>query len=222
VSCLVRVGYNGPVLTQAGKLFTCQTFESVVEIESPNAGTPQADTYLDRYSGDFSLIQNGLWANTSNITSHADGIESVVAPLDPQSQIYTIPGRPQFDPTSVYPTSSTTKSTYTLETGAIPQIVFAGQNFPANTNCITVDIYSVYEIIPDPTMGFIAREEVFDIGSGDYEAMAKAVHAVPKTREANASAKKAGFFGKAASLLERVVKSPLTGQVVSTLLGALA
>jgi hypothetical protein len=220
VSCMIRVGYNGSVLNQSGKLFACHTFEDRVVMESPTAVSPQVDSYVDRYSSDFSLVRNGLWSDSANITSSADGLESIYAPLDPTSKIYCAVGRPQFDPTTTYPVSGNSLTSY-VDTGASPQILFAGQNFPVNTNCITVEIYSIYEVIPDPTLAFITKNEDFSLDTASFEKIAAEVNKQPKVRAANTSSGKQGFFGKAANLLEKVVKSPLTQTVVSSILSAL-
>jgi len=218
VSCLMKVTYNGSVLNQSGKLFACHTFENTVTLGGPTAtGT---DSALDRYSVDFSLVRNGLWSDVVNVTAHAEGIELLYAPLDPTAQAYVSVGKPQFDSVPSYP-STTVTTNFTMDDGAQSQFIVAGQNFPASTNCINIEIYTTYEVIPDPTAGFMASQEAFSLNTSDYEYLAKTVSQSPKVRPVKENFSINKLLNKGKDLLEKVAKHPLTGLVIDSIKSAL-
>lgn len=181
VGVLVKVSYNGSVLNQSGKLFGCYTFETAITVGGPTSAA--TDGNLDRYSSNFSLIRNGLWNQEVNITKDADGIEMIYVPLDPISASYAGAGD-NFYTKAPYPTAASSLTNTGLDI-VTPQFVIAGNNFPANANCISLDIYSVFEVIPDPTGAFMASNDTHKISGADSELVADYINKIPKIRSSN-------------------------------------
>jgi hypothetical protein len=146
VSCLIKVSYNGNVLNQSGTLVSCAVFDpmtpAIGTAASPVTGYSNAN--IDRY-GVFSLISNGLWNETVNITKDSEGLEALFVPIDPDD--FT------FDRTGTFKGSSKSAAgTFVLGSEGAPiSYVVAGKNLPVSTNCIIVDVYTNYEVIADAT-----------------------------------------------------------------------
>lgn len=158
VSALIKVTYNGSVLNQAGTMISCATFDPmfVAVGNSATAVSTHADTLVDRF-GNFSLIANGLWNNTVNITETAGGIECLYVPIDPDDYLFERTG---------YYYGNTNLSTGTFQAqseGAHINYVVAGRNLPASAQCILVDIYYNYEVIADPSAAPILRSAYDDV-----------------------------------------------------------
>lgn len=181
VGVLCKVSYNGSVLNQSGKLFGCYTFETAITMGGPTSAG--ADSNLDRFSSNFGLVRNGLWNNEVNVTKDAEGLEMIYVPLDPLSSTYVAAGD-SFYTRSPYPTAATT-TTHTGIDQVTPQFVIAGNNFPANTNCISLDMYALYEVIPDPTGAYLASQDIHKMNSQDYEKVNTYINDVSKVRSSN-------------------------------------
>jgi len=153
VSAMIKVSYNGSVLNQSGTMLSCCTQDPLVV---GNTGAAVSDTLVDRF-GNFSLIANGLWNNTINITKDSEGIECLFVPMDPEDLIFDRAGYYQ----GVAMSGSAGNITSPSSSGAPINYVIAGRNFPTS-QCIVVDIYSNYEVVADPTSAPILRSSVDD------------------------------------------------------------
>jgi len=146
VSALIRVSYNGSVLNQAGTMLSCAVFDSLPIAVLTSAVT---DDRIDRY-GNFSIIQNGLWNKTTDITNSSSGLECLYIPMDPDDFMFQ-----QVD--TYYGTSIGGGLSYPDAEGAHINYILCGKNLPANTSCILVDVYYNWEVIADPTSAPILR-----------------------------------------------------------------
>jgi replicative DNA helicase len=160
VSALIKIQYNGPVLNQSGTMLSCITFDStrIVIGNSSNSVTSFAEPLMDRFCN-FSLIANGLWNQTVDVTTNGHGLEAIYVPMDPIDVAFDrISGYYGTIPTAAGPISPAPES-------APQTYVFAGRNMPPSTSCILVDVYYNFEVIADPTVAPILRASTSDVPS---------------------------------------------------------
>lgn len=177
VSAILKVKYNGSVLNQAGTMVSCATYDNIpvynlVAGEKPSAETillhpaisPKSEIFA-RYS-DFSLIRNGLWNYSQNITADANGLECLYVPTDPTSNMF-------YDLASYYGStlsridnvqqSSTTigqSESIVGDSGAQLSYVVAGYNLPKSETCLQVEVYANFEVIADPSVAPLLRSSL--------------------------------------------------------------
>lgn len=177
VSAILKVKYNGSVLNQAGTMVSCATYDNLpvynlVAGESPSAEvlllhpaySPKS-TVFSRYS-DFSLIRNGLWNYSQNITADANGLECLYVPTDPTSNMF-------YDLASYYGSTLSKvedikQSTTTIgqseaiigDSGAQLSYVVAGYNLPKNETCLQIEVYANFEVIADPSVAPLLRSSL--------------------------------------------------------------
>jgi hypothetical protein len=133
-------------------MLSCATFDPL-EAAAGNAAQAVnlwAQSLVDRF-GNFSLISNGLWNKTINITAESEGLECLYVPMDPDDHMFQKIGTYYGE---TYP--ATGKIPPDTE-GAHIGYVIAGRNFPASTSCIIANVYYNYEVIADPTSAPILR-----------------------------------------------------------------
>lgn len=147
VSALARISYNGSVLNQAGTMLSCAVFDKFPIIA---ASAPFNSNLVDRY-GNFSLIQNGLWNRTQDITSDSRGLEALYVPMDPDDFMFQ-------NVDTFYGTDITAGVENKPDNeGAHVNYLFCGKNLPASSSCILVDFYYNFEVIADPSSAPILR-----------------------------------------------------------------
>lgn len=177
VSALLRVKYNGSVLNQAGTMISCATFDSLPVYTAKSVSSVNDANYClthippdanrARYT-DFSLIRNGLWNYSVNITADANGIECLYVPTDPTSNIF-------YDLASYYGTTLTKITPLAATTAGDPygyveaqvgdfgsqlNYMVAGYNLPQNLNCIQVEVFYNFEVISDPSVAPLLRSTI--------------------------------------------------------------
>lgn len=177
VSAILKVKYNGSVLNQAGTMISCATYDNIPVHNVVSSGvtaadvimtTPtlaQQDTIFSRYT-DFTLIRNGLWNYSQNITADANGLECLYVPTDPTSNMF-------YDLASYYGSTlskieNVTQSSTTIgmsesiigDGGAQLSYVVAGHNLPKNETCIQVEVYANFEVIADPSVAPLLRSSL--------------------------------------------------------------
>jgi hypothetical protein len=155
------VTYEGALLNQSGKFFSCATYEpmSVKVFAALNQTDPAADKY-----GDFSLIRNGLWNNSLDVTSPQHGIECLWVPTDGTDYFFqrfvTYYGTALSSLDTLYSPSND---------GAHINYVDCGTGLPPTAN-VRVEVFANFELIADPnTAPFLAQvnEDVWDSKSVD-------------------------------------------------------
>lgn len=177
VSALIKVKYNGSVLNQAGTMISCATFDSLPVYNAKSVSSNLDANYclsyipLDenraRYT-DFSLIRNGLWNYSVNITADANGIECLYVPTDPTSNIF-------YDLASYYGTTLTKTTPLAQQVSGDPygyveaqvgdfgsqlNYMIAGYNLPPKVNCIQVEVFYNFEVISDPSVAPLLRSTI--------------------------------------------------------------
>lgn len=105
-------------------------------------------------------ISNGLWAKNCNVTEPNQGISCLHIPTDPSSEIFqplgTYFGHPQPTGNKVWATTSDLfKETVlpediTGDQGSQLCFLVCGHGMPASTECVNLQIYYNFEIIPTP------------------------------------------------------------------------
>jgi len=155
VSALLKVSYNGNVLNQAGTMVSCATFDpfNVATGTTTTAVSTLSNTNADRF-GVFTLITNGLWNKSTNITNDSEGLECLYVPIDPDDLMFQKTG-------AFYGSNPPTSATYLPPDteGAHINYVVAGRNMPSATSCILVNIYYNFEVIADPSSAPILRTD---------------------------------------------------------------
>lgn len=162
VSAILKVSYNGSVLNQSGTMLGCATFDPFA-IMAAGAFTNQVDTLVDRYAN-FSLIQNGLWNQSINITKDSEGLECLYVPTDPDDFTFQRAG-------TYYGSTITSNVLISPDAeGAHIQYIVAGRNLPASASSIIVDLYYNFEVIADPTSAYVLRGSIDQVyNSGDRQ-----------------------------------------------------
>jgi hypothetical protein len=160
VSAIIKVSYNGSVLNQAGTIISCATFDPL-QAATGNAGglvSSISDSLVDRF-GNFSIITNGLWNTSIDITNNSNGVECLYVPTDPSDYTFVRQGR-------FYTTAAIQSGLIAAPSdGAHINYIVAGRNFPASASCIMVNVYYNYEVVADPTSAPFLRsapDTVFD------------------------------------------------------------
>lgn len=159
VSALIKVKYNGSVLNQSGTMYSCATFDQIEVISGFN-NQQNVNMSASRFS-DFSLVRNGLWNRTVNITSDADGIECLYVPMDPTDiTFYPIGDYYGLGIDDVNGTGETKFIRQISTEGAHVNYVIAGQNLPKSISCIYIEVYANFEVIADPQSAPVIRSSI--------------------------------------------------------------
>jgi hypothetical protein len=177
VSALIRVSYTGKLLDQSGKFYSCATYDALPTTvqQTGTVGTSQS-ALVDRF-GDFSLIKNGLWNTTIDVTSPNHAIECLWVPTDNYNYIfhkYNTYGGTELAPPDT-PISPSYDSSYL-------GYLIACQGLPVSTPCITVETWYNYEVIADPSAAPYMSHSVDDVWDQEsHEKFSKAVSNEVKT-----------------------------------------
>lgn len=160
VSALIKVKYNGSVLNQSGTMYSCATFD---QIEVASGYINQLTAPGAARFGDFSLVRNGLWNRSVNITSDADGIECLYVPMDPTDVVFYPIGDYYGlgeDETLNAGQPSNLGTRQKSTEGAHVNYVIAGQNLPPGVSCVYVEVYANFEVIADPQSAPVIRSSI--------------------------------------------------------------
>lgn len=159
VSALIKVKYNGSVLNQSGTMYSCATFDQIAVSSGYN--DPLQPNVTAKRFGDFSLIRNGLWNRTVNITSDADGIECLYVPMDPTDMTFYPIGDYYGLGSDDEIAQADKKTLRQISTeGAHVNYVIAGQNLPQSASCIYIEVYANFEVIADPQSAPVIRSSI--------------------------------------------------------------
>lgn len=159
VSALIKVKYNGSVLNQSGTMYSCATFDQIA-VSSGYHDPLHPNVTVNRF-GDFSLVRNGLWNRTVNITSDADGIECLYVPMDPTDMTFYPVGDYYGLGSDSVISEGTKKTLRQISTeGAHVNYVIAGQNLPPSSSCIYIEVYANFEVIADPQSAPVIRSSI--------------------------------------------------------------
>lgn len=159
VSALIKVKYNGSVLNQSGTMYSCATFDQI-EVASGYNDSLITNAAAGRF-GDFSLVRNGLWNRSVNITSDADGIECLYVPMDPTDVTFYPIGDYYGLGSDIEIGAGANRVLKQISTeGAHVNYVIAGQNLPTSASCIYIEIYANFEVIADPQSAPVIRSSI--------------------------------------------------------------
>jgi hypothetical protein len=118
------------------------------------------------------IISNGIWAKNVNITKDANGITAIFIPTDPMDEIFCKPGtfygekveNPDAQCGGPYATSCLYS-----DKGARLNYLFNIQGIPGdNTNPITVETYTTWEVIPTNQSASTLRNSSSQIVTSEY------------------------------------------------------
>lgn len=183
VSALLKVSYNGAVTAQSGTMYSCAVMAPmpvcIVGTNNEDALDPalySAEAILkDSKSssraqyGDFDIIRNGTWNYSHSITADARGIECLYVPMDPSAhQFYnngTYFGDEGDETWREYQVEHVINNGYVTECvsqlkpefGTQLNYVVCGQNLPIGVECVQVEIFYNFEVVPTPRTAPVLR-----------------------------------------------------------------
>jgi hypothetical protein len=201
VSSKIKISFRGSVLNQGGTIMAAATFQGppglIVNTGDDNkikTNTQQRDaTWADLFKvslGDsFSekemspfeekIISNGIWARNVNITKDANGITAIFIPTDPMDEIFCKPGT--FYGEKVDNKDAACNGPYATaclysDKGARLNYLFNIQGIPGeNSNPITVETYTTWEVIPTSQSASTLRNSASQISSKYHEKIKEAI-----------------------------------------------
>jgi len=173
VSAKIKISFRGPILQQGGTIMAAATFQGAPgliaktnddnviyrnqsekqatwgDIFAVSMGSQYDPNKLSPF--DEKVISNGIWAKNVNITQDANGITAIFVPTDPMDEIFYKPGTFYGEAvdkdTPIVGDYGTT--CLTSDKGAKLSYVFNIQGLHIqNTNPITVETYTTWEVLP--------------------------------------------------------------------------
>ena len=188
VASEARLSYNGAVLNQAGIMYSAVHYEPASVAVKGSSGTGAVTNIsngdIDKFSSNFQLVKQSLWNKTVNLTSHGEGVSHLWTPT--QSYDYTFPGYSQGSSTNftycVGPlgfnnTNTIAASKVSQGTGsAVRQFMWACTNLPPSSTCLILDIYEIYEAIPESEAINILQVRTSDLDLEDQKSGQRNFH----------------------------------------------
>jgi hypothetical protein len=185
VASEARLSYNGAVLNQSGIMYSAVHYEpaSVAVKGSSGAGTITSISNgdVDKFSSNFQLVKQSLWNKTVNITSHGEGISHLWTPTS--SLDYSFPGYSQgssgnftycVGPLGFNNTNTISASKIGQGTGsAVRSFMWAATNLPPSATCLLLDLYEIYEAIPESEAINILQVRPSEMDHDDHKILTK-------------------------------------------------
>jgi hypothetical protein len=199
VSSKIKISFRGPILNQGGTIMAAATFQgppgvicnsaddNKIMTNTQQKNATWADLFKVSLGNSFSekdmspfeekIISNGIWAKNVNITKDANGITAIFIPTDPMDEIFCKPGtfygekidNPEATCNGPYATSCLYS-----DKGARLNYLFNIQGIPGdNTNPITVETYTTWEVIPTNQSASTLRNSASTINNTAYYATIK-------------------------------------------------
>ena len=158
--------YTGNVFNRQGSVFAGVHYEPATIAVKGAVGSGSipsiANSNVDRFSSNLGLVKNQLWAETRNISEGQTQISYVWTPDSPSNLLYA--GYiPSTSTVGVVLNSTVGNAVNTADNaqtkvnygsssnthGPDRQINYFYQGLPPSSQCIRIDIYELYEYIPD-------------------------------------------------------------------------
>lgn len=230
VACEARISYNGPLLNQSGTCYSCVHYEKAQVAYKGIIGAgsiaSQTNTFVDRFSANYQLVKQGLWNQSINIAQHGEGVSHLWTPTSYDD--YNFPGYVTVTlnafSTLVGNTSfgvannSAAGVQAAANNDTTRQFAWAFNNMPASSKCLILEIYEIYEAIPDSSAVSIVST------SDDY--MDSSAHSMLKSTIANNPEllhpteskypNKKGFLSKVVDTVKSISKSLDWAAIAST------
>jgi hypothetical protein len=194
VSSKIKISFRGPILNQGGTIMAAATFQGPpgiicksgddnrIKTNTQQENATWADLFKISLGSSFNdkemspfeekVISNGIWAKNVNITKDANGITAIFIPTDPMDEIFCKPGtfygekvdNPNYQCNGPYATSCLYS-----DKGARLNYLFNIQGIPGdNTNPITVETYTTWEVIPTNLSASTLRNSASVIDNTQY------------------------------------------------------
>jgi len=194
VSSKIKISFRGPILNQGGTIMAAATFQgppgvicktgddNKIKTNTTQENATWADLFKISLGSSFSdkemspfeekIISNGIWAKNVNITKDANGISAIFIPTDPMDEVFCKPGtfygekvdNPESQCNGPYATSCLYS-----DKGARLNYLFNIQGIPGdNTNPITVETYTTWEVIPTNQSASTLRNSASNIDNTQY------------------------------------------------------
>ena len=195
--------YNGKLLEQSGTMFSCVHYEpSCIAVKGPSGTgilTTVTNSNVDRLSSDFTLIKQGLWNSTIDLTNHGAGITHIWTPSSPLDYMFTGTSGTNGSESNVVNgnilvtvSSTANAQSNTTTYGSVRQFVWAAENLPASVNCLLFEVHEVYEYIPDISMVGILKPSTDRPTATEYNEVIKEGFVQPETRPTIVTGKQIG------------------------------
>jgi hypothetical protein len=200
VSSKIKISFRGPILNQGGTIMAAATFQGPPGIIAntdddgrikTNGQQRDAtwadlfkvslgDTFNEKEMSPFEekIISNGIWAKNVNITKDANGITAIFIPTDPMDEIFCKPGTFYGEKVISETPVNGPRATSCLysDKGARLNYLFNIQGIPGdNTNPITVETYTTWEVIPTNQSASTLRNTASQLGSNYYNIIKNAI-----------------------------------------------
>lgn len=177
VSAKLKVTYIGSVLNKSGMMYACATYDQTPALVGISGdfgdlmifedvfGNPidwTSDLYADSIPGrtlasmNEQAISNGIWNKCLNITNSSQGMSCLHIPTDPINEIFypvgtyfgnKIANRHPIGSSSQLRSQAVPES-FSSSSGAQLCYLMCGHGLPANTECVNIQVYYNYEVIP--------------------------------------------------------------------------
>jgi hypothetical protein len=203
VSAKLKVTYIGSLLNKAGMMYACATYDQTPVVYGYSTGTNQLmkllqtnGTEYDWSTGDTTMattyrnmseqtISNGVWNRSLNVTSNNQGMTCLHIPTDPVNEIFYPIG-------SYFGNSYSQGTAYSvprLEDCAIPSsltsssgaqlcYLVCGHGLPPGTECINLQVYYTFEVIPTQLSAPFLRAPKDNFSPGERDLVRKVVQTV--------------------------------------------
>lgn len=193
VSSKIKISFRGPILNQGGTIMAAATFQGppgiICNSDDDNrilTNTLQKDatwgdlfaislgsSYSNKDMSPFEekIISNGIWAKNVNITKDANGITAIFIPTDPMDEIFCKPGTFYGEKVETNAQCAGPHATSCLysDKGARLNYLFNIQGIPGdNTNPITVETYTTWEVIPTNQSASTLRNSASSLQNNQY------------------------------------------------------
>lgn len=194
VSSKIKISFRGPVLNQGGTIMAAATFQGPpgvlanteddcrIKTNTMQQDATWGDLFAVSLGNSFNdkdmtpfeekIISNGIWAKNINITKDANGISAIFIPTDPMDEIFCKPGTfygEKVDNPQAQCGGPRATSCLYSDKGARLNYLFNVQGIPGdNTNPITVETYTTWEVIPTSQSASTLRNSSSTVINSEY------------------------------------------------------
>lgn len=232
VSAKLKVTYIGSVLQKSGMMYACATYDQtpvvvgvsgdfgdLMTFNAPT-GAPinwtsaeYANTVIGRTHASMNeqAISNGIWNKSLNITNSSQGMSCLHIPTDPINEI--------FYPIATYfgnkVDSYNVNVNLPLHAVAIPQsfeslsgaqlcYLMCGHGLPPNTECINIQVYYNYEVIPTQSTAPFLRPALDIFSRAERELVREVVTEVAPLAATSTKLAHRGIWSTLKDMLKKV------------------
>lgn len=232
VSAKLKVTYIGSVLNKSGMMYACATYDQtpilvgvsgdfgdLMSFESPDGQLInwRSDNYSDTLIGhtlnnmNEQAISNGIWNKNLNITNSSQGMSCLHIPTDPINEIFypvaTYFGNKIFYTAAVNTSpviSRAIPTSFESSSGAQLCYLMCGHGLPANTECVNIQVYYNYEVIPTQLTAPFLRPALDTFSKAERDIVRSIVHEVAPSVATSTKMTRKGIWSNLKNILKNV------------------